>query len=501
MPELELPELPELTAIELPSFLEPPEPGIEPVIEAAEPPATPEMAATPAPRREILLAYQKRFVHFCDDNRYVAVLKGRQSGFTFALALWAVRRRLKKNTDCYYVSRVERSAKLFAAYCAKWARIFNVIVQSEVIREKDITTTTLSFPNGSKIQVMPSGENVVRGLPGDVILDEAAYAEDAAAFYDATFPTTQAGHSFIIVSTRGYDGCWFNGLFDKADKADSIFKPFKCLMDDAVNEGLADLMPGDHHQLPPGPERNKAFVAFIKRGMTEESYAQEYNGVARGLGGLIKPEYYDRQAVFPLYDSIEALVTARMAAKQSIGELFVGVDLAFTTDHAGVWVLERQYDPTPGVPEDQRVVYVSVVNKSWAKTPPQALKIALRPFLQHPNVVKAVIDQGGVGYVLALDLQQEFGGIVQPLAVSNPVKAEVFERLLFFLQTDRLGLFEDQPELRTEFMSVRRTLTPGGSVSYDYGTPDGHGDNCCACAYALYGAEHDKADVALTTRQ
>ena len=457
---------------------------------------------TPAtPSRAILLDYQRRFIRLCDAERYVIVRKGRQSGFTMGLALWAVRRRLQKRTDCYYVSRVERSAKLFAKYCRMWAQIFNLVIREEVINLKDATTTTLTFPNGATIQVMPSGTDVVRGLVGDVLFDEAAYADDAAEFYDASFPSTQAGHSFIIISTVGYDGCWFNAQCDKASRGEGHFKLFDINMEQAVAEGLANIMPGDHRKLPPGPERDKAFIDFIKKGMTTEAYEQEYMARARGLGGLILPEEYDHQAVFPLYATLQEFVTARTEAKRPIGELFIGIDLAFTTDGAGLWVLERQYDPDPAVPDDQKTVYVSVVNQSWKKTTPSALKQILKQSLTHPNIVKVVVDQGGPGYVLALDLQQEFGDTVQPLAVSNATKGEVFERLKFFLQTDRLGLFKDQPPLRQEFMSIRRTLTPGGSVTYAYGTADGHGDNACACGYALYGAEHDRAgfNLALPT--
>ena len=143
------------------------------------------VVATPIkPRKPILLPYQKAYLRLCDEHRCVIVRKGRQSGFTLTESLWAVRQRLKKKTNYYYVSRTERTAKQFLRYSKLWAEIFNIAVQEEVINLRtDATQTTLTFPDGNFIMCMPSGPDVVRGLPGDVAMDEAAYHEKSARLF------------------------------------------------------------------------------------------------------------------------------------------------------------------------------------------------------------------------------------------------------------------------------------------------------------------------------
>jgi phage FluMu gp28-like protein len=453
-------------------------------------------------KREILLPYQKQFLKLCDNHRCVIVRKGRQSGFTMVAALWAVRQRLKKTTsNCYYVSRTERTAKQFARYVKLWCEVLNISSQEQLINLKDSSQSVINFPAGNYIQVMPSGPDVCRGLPGDVIMDEAAYHDHAQEFYDSTFPTIQAGHQFIVISTVGLPGTWYEDEWDRAEHKQSVFEPFKITMDEAVDQGLADYQPGPHQKHPKGPERNKAFLDFIKRGMSQEAYDAEYNCIQRGLGSLISMQEYDKQALVEVFDSMVEFDEARRQAKQPIRELFACIDPAFSHDLAAIWILERHYDPSPDVPDEYRDVYVTVVVNAWHKVAPRALHQIVKQYLHHECLVKCLVDQGGPGYQLAHDLEQEFGQIVEPLVITNPVKQEAYERLKYFLQTDRLALPKDRPDIRQEFLSVARKMTPGGAVSYEGRIQENHADRFAACAFCLHAAESEKAMVGISSKE
>ena len=456
----------------------------------------------PAPKppieKPILLPYQADFLSFCDKNRYVIVRKARQTGLSMAAALVAVRGRLSKASDLYYVSRTENTASQFANSCKMWGEIVNKTAQQAnrppMVDLANSSQSTIRFfphaeaPRGNQIRVMPGGTDVLRGLPGDVIWDEAAYAEDGQGFYDSTFPTTQWGHSFIIISTVGVTGQFYENEWAKPD---SVFAKWFCPMSRAVEEGLADLMPGPHLVVPRGTERNKQFIANIKRGMSDDMYAQEYDCIQRGLGGLITGQDYDKQALFDVCDTMQEFVQQRGAARLPIGELFAGIDLAFTGDLASIWILERCWDGAADTPDEYRDCYRTVVAGAWRHLSPRALNSVLSTFLLHPNISKCVVDQGGPGYVLALDLQQKFGDMVECLAVTNAIKAEAYERVKWFLQVDRLGLPKDRADIREEFLSVMRKTTPKGSITYEGRTGSSHGDKFASSAYALFGATHD----------
>lgn len=453
------------------------------------------------PNDPILLPYQQDFVKTCHENRYVIVRKARQTGLSLAAALVACMSRLVKGSDCYYVSRTEKTASQFSKYCKTWAEVLNrTALSNKVPAPVNLSGSSESqirfnphknAPRGTSIHVMPGGPDVVRGLPGDVIFDEAAYAEDAEAFYNATWPTVQWGHSFIVISTVGAPGSWFENECSRAEAGKSPFKLWYCPISRAIEQGLADLLPGPHLKLPKGPERNAALVKSLKEGMSDDLYAQEYECIPRGLGGLITMDDYDKQALFEVAKHTREL-------PRHVGELFVGIDLAFTGDETSIWINEKVYDESAS--EEYRDCYRPVVHNSWKGLPPRAIASILGEYLEHPNISKVVVDQGGPGYVLALDLQRKFGDIVEPLAVTNAIKAEAYERVKWFLQSDRLGLPKDRPDIRKEFLAVMRKTTPKGSITYEGRTAEGHGDKFASCAYALFAATHDFESILLDAK-
>lgn len=453
--------------------------------------------------RPILLPYQKEYLKLCDDNRCVIVRKGRQSGFSFALSLWAIRERLRKNTNCYYISKNERTAKQFARYVKLWCEILNITCNEQVVNLRaDATQTTISFPKLNKnfIQVMPAGEDVVRGLPGTVLWDECAFHPHGQAFYDATFPTIQAGHSFHIVSTIGPTGCFYENEWEKAVKGESVFKPFKITMSEAIEQGLADYQAGDHLKKPQGKERNDAFLNFIKKGMSKEAYDSEYECIQRGLGGLITEEEYQSRAYQEVGTDLNAISILRKQENKPFRELYCAIDPAYTHDLASIWVIEKIYDTTPDIPDEYRDVYATVCTNTWSGISPRALHEVVKQYISHPNMVKVLIDQGGPGYQLAQDLTEDFGSLVEPIAITNSLKMQAYERVKYFLQVDRLSVPKDN-EIMKDFLSVTRKLTPSGQVTYEGRSGKSHADRFASAAWALHAAEHGKSKVTISNNQ
>ena len=312
----------------------------------------------------------------------------------------------------------------------------------------------------------------------------------AQDFFDASWPTTQAGHSYHIISTVGLPGSFYENEWEKALTGTSAFTPFQITMNDAVEQGLANYQKGDHQKIPEGPERNKAFVDFIKRGMSKEAFDSEYNCIQRGLGGLISLEEYRKQAFCEIYDDIWEVDRKRKEAKNPLRELYACIDPAFNHDLAAIWILEKCYDNTPDIPEEYRDIYQTVCVQAWEKISPRALHQAVKQYISHPNMIKVLIDQGRPGYQLSRDLQEDYPSIVEPLVVTNAIKQEAYERVKYFLQVDRLGLPKDRDDIEKEFLSINRKITPSGAVTYEGRVGKSHGDRFMACAFAFHAAEH-----------
>lgn len=269
---------------------------------------------------EALLRFQRYYLALCDKKRFIIYRKSRQIGISWIEALWTVRKRLTTLCNHAYVSRVERTSLQFISYVKFWCKVLNVTVAEEVISlSKEATLTKITFPNGSVVMAFPSGIDVCRGIPLDVTLDEAGFQSDAGEFYNATVPTTTWGYSFHVISSAGEPDCWFEEEFNRAKVGNSKFTPVQTTIDQAIEDGLANRVPGDHKRFLPGKERNEAFLNELMKGMTKGAFAQEYRCNSRVKQGLSYPSFRDEK--HPNWPVIPTLKTLPSPAVKCFGSL------------------------------------------------------------------------------------------------------------------------------------------------------------------------------------
>ncbi|HGE8286713.1 TPA: hypothetical protein ACGD4M_002213, partial [Serratia marcescens] len=136
----------------------------------------------------VFLPYQQRW--FEDESQICIAEKSRRTGLTWAEAgrnvLTAAKPRRRGGRNVFYVGSKQEMALEYIAACALFARAFNQLAQADVYEQtfwdseknEEILLYMIRFPNsGFKIQALSSRPSNLRGLQGDVVIDEAAFHE------------------------------------------------------------------------------------------------------------------------------------------------------------------------------------------------------------------------------------------------------------------------------------------------------------------------------------
>lgn len=456
------------------------------------------MSPNPA---DILLPYQK--FHIKDQlsrhiREFVIVEKARRTGVTFAEACWTVRRRLAIKEDHWFSSSDERTSKEFIGYCVQWAKIFNLFLASDCkIDVEGATTESLVMPNGSQITAISSNPKALRGKGGSVTLDEFAFHEKAEELYKAAQACNQWGGHLRIISTHNGPATMFAELCKKASqpvyygmyRGRTLWRHQKIDIYAAVDQGLAEKVPGDHHSFPTKEERGKAFIEDVKASsLTEDIFLQEYCCVPLKLQALISPDEYDKLVIGPVPDELDAT--------HNYNRLFVGIDVGRTKDLTVIWVLEEGFDPTAKT-ESLKRVFRTVCVKAMKNVAFPIQFQAIKSILSHPAVERCLIDMGSVGRQLADDLKEEFGDVVIPVGMTSQRKAILAESLKRYVSYELISLPPDAI-VKDDFCSLSRIASKSGNLSYDGQTSESHCDYFWGCGLAI-GASQEDASVSFTS--
>lgn len=283
--------------------------------------------------KDYLLPYQKKWIA-CDDE-FAIYIKSRRIGISYAEALRAVITRLQKREDFFFVSKNEKTGQEFIRYCKLWVNTINTIVgKSNYIDDKKFTTSTIIFPNGSRIISLSSSPDSLRGLGGSITLDEFAFSESAEDLYIAAQPLIMWGGKLRIISTP--NGSGGNGaVFDKLFTTKNQFKKFRTTLPMAVDEGFA-LISGhwkehdskknsainDNGEISTIKKINARYIEKIKNAcLNEFAYRQEFLCENVTREGLVYSNYGDK-LTYPTIPTTEKLPSAAIRS-------YIGLDFGF----------------------------------------------------------------------------------------------------------------------------------------------------------------------------
>ncbi len=244
----------------------------------------------------VLMPYQQRW--FEDESQICIAEKSRRTGLTWAEAgrnvLTAAKPRRRGGRNVFYVGSKQEMALEYIAACALFARAFNQLAQADVYEQtfwdseknEEILLYMIRFPNSSfKIQALSSRPSNLRGLQGDVVIDEAAFHESLDELLKAALALTMWGARVRIISTHNGVDNLFNQYIQDAREGRKDYSVHRITLDDAIAEGLYKRICYVTGQTW-SPEAEKAWRdQLYKNAPNKESADEEYGCVPKKSGG------------------------------------------------------------------------------------------------------------------------------------------------------------------------------------------------------------------------
>lgn len=423
----------------------------------------------------ILLGYQRRAIDLANSTALAVIEKSRRIGLTWALAARAVlragRSKAAGGRNAYYMGYDHEMAREFIATCGMWAKAFKIAADAatEILIEDedgDVKAFRIVFASGFSVIALPSVPRALRGRQGDVIIDEAAFHKDLAEVLKAALALLMWGGSVVVVSTHNGTANPFNALLDEIKSGDRRGGRLTITLADALDDGLYEricLVSGQ----TPTPEGKIEWEREI-RATYGDAASEELDCIPLpGGGAWLSPE---------MIAACEHPEAGKPQHYQN-GPVFIGRDVARRRDLSVMWAFE-QVGPTLVLRER-----VEMRGKSFAEQDREFDRM-----MGAYRVVRACVDQTGMGEKVVEDLQAKWGSVVEGVIFSGPRKLDIatamkdrFERGLIQIQGD--------PAIRADLKSVRQSAGPSGAPRLaEDGSSDAHADRFWACALACAAA-------------
>ncbi len=247
-------------------------------------------------KEPVFLPYQQRW--FEDESQIMFAEKSRRTGLTWAEAgrnvLTASKPKRRGGRNVFYVGSKQEMALEYIAACALFARAFNQLAQADVYEQtfwdseknEEILTYMIRFPNSRfKIQALSSRPSNLRGLQGDVVIDEAAFHESLEELLKAALALTMWGARVRLISTHNGVDNLFNLLIQDAREGKKDYSIHRITLDDAIADGLYKRICFVTEQPYTKDAEVKWRDDLYKNAPNKESADEEYGCVPKKSGG------------------------------------------------------------------------------------------------------------------------------------------------------------------------------------------------------------------------
>lgn len=251
-------------------------------------------------RMPVLLGYQAKW--FEDKSQICIAEKSRRTGLTWAEAarnvITAAKPKKRGGRNVFYVGSKQEMALEYISACALFARAFNQLAQADVYeqtfwdseKKEEILTYMIRFPNSSfKIQALSSRPSNLRGLQGDVVIDEAAFHESLDELLKAAMALTMWGARVRIISTHNGVDNLFNQYIQDAREGRKDYSVHRITLDDAIADGLYKRICYVTGQEWSPQTEKKWRDDLYKNAPSKEDAEEEYGCVPKKSGGAYIP--------------------------------------------------------------------------------------------------------------------------------------------------------------------------------------------------------------------
>jgi phage FluMu gp28-like protein len=422
-----------------------------------------------------LYAYQKRWI--TDDARFKLMIKGRQTGLTFATTLRHVRRRLARKGTTLWISASERQSKEACEYSKLHLSALREVFTEEEIEFPPTTEKAIQITfkhNGARMIFMPANPDTVRGFSGDVVLDEFAFHRDAVKIWRGAMAIISRGHSLEVISTPNGQAGKYWELCRAAGVDPSGGAPLGSMKAKQWVKGIWSVHWLDiHNAVAEGCPVNVA--ALREAAGDEDTWLQEYCCVF-----LADAQNYIPMELVIACESSEAQMDC--AVEELIDPIYSGTDIGRRKDRTVNIALHKLGD-----------IFWMRRMDVLERTPFAAQFSAIDPVVARAQ--RACVDATGIGAQIAEDLRTKHGAKVEEVMfnLENKEKMATLTKTLF---EERRVRIPSSPVLRRSINAVKRYTSPTGHFRFDAASTEaGHADEFWALALALAAGASAKPAV------
>jgi len=434
---------------------------------------------------DLLLPYQRKLAD--DPARFKFALQARQTGKDFTSGAEGIRdcflhEKEKKKIDWLIAAPSERQSLESLVKWKDWVEAFKLEIADSFEErttksgESLLKSSTIVFPNGSRVIAVPGHPDTVRGFCANVLLTEFAFFENPDATWRAIYPSISnplRGLKKIRLVTTP------NGIGNKAHDlwAKNYQQPnatWSCHHVD-IYEAKAQGLPVDIDELRAGLD-------------DPEGWAQEYELNFLDQATVLLP--YD--LIIPCENPLAgATIDPAFWNTASGGSpIFLGVDFGRKHDLTVCWSLELiggAFRMTKEVLELRNV-----------STPDQLTILRDRCRRAHRVCFDYTGPGTGLGDLLVREFQEynedkHLFGKIELCTFTNKLKVDIFPKLRMAFEQKTIGIPVNRA-IREDLHSVNRVALAGGAVTYRAPhNADGHADRCTALALAIRAASFNQS--------
>lgn len=469
---------------------------------------------------EVLLPYQRDWV--ADESDLKIAEKSRRTGLTWAEAadatLCAGAKKSAGGCNHFYVGSNKEMAREFIDAVAMWAKLFDQAagaIQEEVLQDedKDILTFVVNFSSGFKVQALSSRPSNLRGMQGNVTIDEAAFHEHLAEVLKAALALTMWGSKVRLISTHNGVENLFNEIIQDSRAGKKDYSVHRITLEDACQQGLYKRI-CQITRKPWSPEAEAKWVAgLLKNTASTEDAQEEYFCVPKAGGGayLSRALIESRMAPAPIFryegsadfnawpEPMRHAEIADWCREHLLPEL---LKLNPTTPHCFGEDFARSGDFTVFAP--------MAITASLKRVVPFLVELRNVPFKQQEQVMKYIIDRlprfqagafdaRGNGQYLAEAAVDEYGaGRIETVMLSQSWYLDNMPKFKAAFEDDDILVPKDRDvldDLRALQVIKGIPKLPDGKTGDD---KKRHGDAAIALAMAYYASLIDAVEIDFT---
>ncbi|NVK42126.1 MAG: hypothetical protein HWE39_12870 [Oceanospirillaceae bacterium] len=469
----------------------------------------------PFDESQLLLGYQKRWL--ADESSLKIAEKSRRTGLTWAEAADAVlTASLSKSdggTNHFYVGSNKEMAREFIDAVAMWAKAFDKAcgeIQEEVFidEDKDILTFVVHFASGFKVQALSSNPKNLRGMQGNVTIDEAGFHERLAEVLKAALALTMWGAKVRLISTHNGDENLFNQLINDARAGKNKYSIHRITLDDACAEGLYKRICQTRKIEWTQEKEGEWKDDLLKATASEEDALEEYYCVPKQGGGsylsraLIESRMKDMPVIrfegsseFNSWPEHLRVAEVKDWCEQNL--LPVLLDLNPKEHHVFGEDFARSGDLT--------VIAPVAIKQNLHRRIPFIVELKNVPFKNQeqilfyigdrlPRLLAGALDARGNGQYLAEQAKYEYGsGRIEEVMLSQAWYLDNMPRMKAAFEDGSISIPKDA-DILSDLTAIKVikgiARVPEGNTSDDK-KKQRHGDAAIAIALALYAAQMD----------